>query len=132
MGNVNRAKDVRRLAAAALAAGALAVGGTVALAAPAAAGYDCPGGVFCGYDGRDGTGSMIFQYDSSCVLHDIGNGGVGDRLTSYWNRSGKTAWVYNWTGTYWQELATIPDGSRGNLPSSVDNIADAVKFCTPV
>ncbi|MEV5833488.1 peptidase inhibitor family I36 protein [Nocardia sp. NPDC052112] len=118
------------LAAAALTLGAVA-GGAVISAAPASAtpSYDCPGGTFCGWDGRDGTGSMLFQYDAGCFLHDIGNGGVGDRLTSYWNRTGVTVGVYNWTGKEWQLLATVANNARGTLPSSADNKADAVSMC---
>lgn len=128
-----RAKAVRRLVP--FAAAVLTLGGGAAVttlsAAPASAapGYDCPGGTFCAWDGRDGTGSMIVQVDSSCVLHDIGNGGVGDRLTSYWNRTGETVGIYNWTGQRWQLLASVADNGRGTLPSSVDNMADAVKVC---
>ncbi|MCU1642792.1 MAG: hypothetical protein JWN03_3067 [Nocardia sp.] len=132
-----RARIARRLgpiaAAAALTVGTVVAGAAVTTisAAPASAtpGYDCPGGVFCGWDGSDGTGSMIVQVDSNCVLHDIGNGGVGDRLTSYWNRTGRTVGVYNWTGERWQLLASIADSSRGNLSSWADNKADAVKVC---
>ncbi|WP_067570231.1 peptidase inhibitor family I36 protein [Nocardia acidivorans] len=130
MKNINRAVTRRMIPLAAtfltLGAGAGAV-----LAAPASAapGYDCPGGTFCGYDGAKGSGSMIVQVDSSCVLHDIGNGGVGDRLTSYWNRTGRTVGIYNWTGQRWQLLASVADNQRGTLPANVDNMADAVKVC---
>lgn len=129
-----RANAVRRLAplaAGVLAVGAIATGTTMISAAPASAapGYACPGGTFCGWDGANGTGSMIVQVDSNCVLHDIGNGGVGDRLTSYWNRTGSTVGIYNWTGQYWQLLASVADNGQGNLPSSANNIADAVKIC---
>ncbi|MQY25932.1 peptidase inhibitor family I36 protein [Nocardia aurantia] len=98
--------------------------------APAtAASFDCPGGTFCGWDGPEGRGAMIVQVDASCVLHDIGNGGVGDRLTSYWNRTGTTVGLYNWTGDYWQLLQSVPDDHRGTLPHDVDNLTDAVSVC---
>ncbi|MEV6769018.1 peptidase inhibitor family I36 protein [Nocardia sp. NPDC051030] len=127
-----RANAVRRLApiaAAVLTLGTAGAAMTTIAAAPASAAYDCPGGTFCGYDGANGTGSMIVQVDSMCVLHDIGNGGVGDRLTSYWNRTGKTVGIYNWTGQEWQLLASVPDNTRGTLSHNVDNMADAVKVC---
>ncbi|MCP2320031.1 Peptidase inhibitor family I36 [Nocardia amikacinitolerans] len=128
---MNSASIPRRMAAAALAALACTAIGTTVSAAPASAGYGyaCPGGLFCGWDGPDGTGSMIVQVDSNCVLHDIGNGGVGDRLTSYWNRTGKTVGVYNWTGVRWQLLASVPNNGRGNMPRGADNAADAVRVC---
>jgi hypothetical protein len=116
--------------------GLLAVGATAvvmcASAAPASAsssGFGCPGGLFCGWDEKDGRGSMVVQVDSACVLHDIGNAGVGDRVTSYWNRTGKTVVLYDWTGTRWQTLATVPDNGRGNLPAAANDRADAVKIC---
>ncbi|WP_330251205.1 peptidase inhibitor family I36 protein [Nocardia sp. NBC_00565] len=128
-----RASAMRRLVPLAAAVLTLGAGAAVTMisAAPALAapGYDCPGGVFCGWDGRDGTGSMIVQVDASCVLHDIGNGGVGDRLTSYWNRTGRTVGVYNWTGERWQLLASVANDARGTLPPGADNRADAVKVC---
>ncbi|WP_431969365.1 peptidase inhibitor family I36 protein [Nocardia sp. bgisy134] len=117
------------LAAVALTLGALAGAGVTTISpapASAAPGYSCPGGMFCGWDGADGKGSMIIQVDANCFLHDIGNGGVGDRLTSYWNRTGQTVGVYNWTGERWQLLASITDNSRGTLSPGADNRADAV------
>ncbi|MGY1898744.1 peptidase inhibitor family I36 protein [Nocardia gipuzkoensis] len=118
----------RRSAVAAAAALAAVACGTVISAAPASAAYDCPGGTFCGFDHRDGTGTFV-QIDANCLLHDIGNGGVGDRLTSYWNRTGKTVGVYNWNGQQWQLLASVPDNGRGNMPAGGDNQADALKVC---
>ncbi|MEV6067798.1 peptidase inhibitor family I36 protein [Nocardia sp. NPDC052001] len=123
----HRTTVIRRIVP--LAAAVLTLGaGAAVVAGPASANYDCPGGMFCGYDNPNGTG-MIVQVDSGCFLHDIGNGGVGDRLSSYWNRTGQKATVYNWTGREWQVLVTIPDNTRGTMPKSVDNIADAVKIC---
>ncbi|MBF6136434.1 peptidase inhibitor family I36 protein [Nocardia otitidiscaviarum] len=121
------ARGLAAFAAAALALGTVGLGA----AGPAAAafGYACPGGLFCGWDGAEGTGSMIVQVDANCVLHDIGNGGVGDRLTSYWNRTGQTVDIYNWTGRHWQLLASVPDNGRGTLPAEADNAADAVGIC---
>ncbi|WP_067539129.1 peptidase inhibitor family I36 protein [Nocardia crassostreae] len=127
---INRTALKERLAL--LAATTLVLGAVVGLSAAtadAAPGYSCPGGVFCGWDDANGTGSMIVQVDSNCVLHDIGNGGVGDRLSSYWNRTGQDVGVYNWTGQQWQLLAAIPDNSRGNLLGEANNRADAVKIC---
>ncbi|MGV9677790.1 peptidase inhibitor family I36 protein [Nocardia sp. NPDC003482] len=117
------------LLAAAVAVGALAAAALPAATVSASPGYDCPGGMFCGWDGPDGTGPMIVQVESICALHDIGNGGVGDRLTSYWNRTGKTVGIYNWTGEEWQLLASTADNTRGTLPAWADNIADAVWVC---
>ncbi len=115
---------------------ALAVGSAVAIvtmstvfAAASPSGDGCPGGSFCGWDGRDAHRSMIVQVDSLCRTHDIGNGGFGDRLTSFSNRTGKTVTLYNWQGTHWQPLATIADNQRGNLPTNADNRTDAVKVC---
>lgn len=126
----NATRSLIPLAAAVLAIGA-GTTASVTTAAPASAapGYSCPGGMFCGWDGPDGRGSMIVYVDPNCVLHDIGSGGVGDRLTSYWNRTGRTVGVYNWTGERWQPLASIPDNGRGNLPPDADNVADAVLIC---
>ena len=116
--------------------GLLAVGASAVMmasaAGPAAAStsaFDCPGGQFCGWDERDGRGSMVVQVDSACVLHDIGNGGVGDRVTSYWNRTGQTVGLYDWTGASWLLLASIPDNGRGTLPAEANDRADAVKVC---
>lgn len=114
---------------AALAVGAVAATTLLPAAASAYPGYACPGGTFCGWDGPDGTGAMIVQVASDCALYDIGNGGVGDRLTSYWNRTGRTVGIYNWTGQEWQLLAATADNERGTLPPETDNIADAVWVC---
>ena len=94
---------ISRLGVAAAATIAAAAYGAALAPAPVSATYDCPGGLFCGYDHGDGTG-MFVQVDNNCLLHDIGNEGVGDRLSSYWNRTGKTVGVYNWTGQEWQLL----------------------------
>ncbi|WP_067537941.1 peptidase inhibitor family I36 protein [Nocardia crassostreae] len=117
---------------AALAAAAVLTGAAgVAVFSPVTAsaqGYDCPGGLFCGYDGADGD-NMFVQINANCLLHDIGNAGKGDRLTSYWNRTGATVGIYNWTGGRWDLLASVPDNGRGNLSYTVDDTADAVKVC---
>jgi Peptidase inhibitor family I36 len=89
----------------------------------------CSGGQFCGWDGRDFTGDKIVTFSSFCSSHDIGLAGIGDRVTSYWNHSGKTVTLYNWTGQRWQLLATIRDGQRGNLGAWADNQTDAVNVC---
>ncbi|MVU83113.1 hypothetical protein GPX89_38480 [Nocardia sp. ET3-3] len=130
MEHINRAKRIRgAVAAAVLTVGAVA-GGALAAAGPAsAAGYDCPGGVFCGYDGVDRTGSMFVQVDDNCVLHDISNAGLGDRLVSYWDRTGKTVDVLNWNGKRWELLAHVPDSHRATLPVYAQNKADALKVC---
>ncbi|MFE3196013.1 peptidase inhibitor family I36 protein [Nocardia sp. NPDC059240] len=128
---IQRGKGIRGAMAAAVLAFGTVAGGAMVTAAPASAqlAYDCPGGTFCAWDGVGGTGSMIVQVDNSCVLHDIGNGGVGDRMKSYWNRTGQTVGIYDWSGTQWLQLAMVPDGSRGTLPVSAQNRADAVKVC---
>lgn len=118
----------RRFAVAAAAVLAVTGYGAAITPAPAAAAYDCPGGTFCGFDYRDGDG-MFVQVDSNCLLHDIGNAGLGDRLTSYWNRTGKRVGIYNWTGQRWQLLVSVPDSGRGNVPPDADNMADALKVC---
>ncbi|WP_067805842.1 peptidase inhibitor family I36 protein [Nocardia beijingensis] len=118
----------RRLGVAAAATLAVAGYGVALAPAPASAAYDCPGGLFCGYDHRNGTG-MFVQVDNNCLLHDIGNEGNGDRLSSYWNRTGKTVGVYNWTGREWQLLVSVPDNSKGNVPADGDNKADALWVC---
>ncbi|WP_157978870.1 MULTISPECIES: hypothetical protein [Nocardia] len=81
---MNQSSMPRRLTSVVAAAlTCVGLGASVSTApASASPSYDCPGGQLCGWDGRDGKGAMIFQFDPSCVLHDIGNGGVGDRLTS--------------------------------------------------
>ncbi|MFI6866120.1 peptidase inhibitor family I36 protein [Nocardia sp. NPDC050406] len=123
----------RNLARAAAAVLAFSAAGAAALASPTSASavppYSCSGGAFCGWDGRDGVGAMIVRADATCTLHDIGSGGVGDRLSSYWNRTGKPVSVYNWNGRSWQLLASIPNDTRGNLSASVDNQTDAVEVC---
>jgi peptidase inhibitor family I36 len=100
-----------------------------ALASPPLA-DGCSGGKFCGWDGRDFTGDMVVTYGSWCSSHDIGLAGRGDRLTSYWNSTGKTVDLYNWTGTRWQLLASIRNDQRGNLPAWANNQTDAVAVCT--
>jgi hypothetical protein len=113
----------------AVAAAAVVVCASAAPASASESGFGCPGGLFCGWDGKDGGGSMVVQVDAACVLHDIGNAGVGDRVSSYWNRTGKTVQLYDWSGTRWLTLATIPDNGRGSLPAAVNDRADAVKVC---
>jgi hypothetical protein len=107
---------------------AFALTGAPALASqPLADG--CSGGRFCAWDGRDFTGDMIVGYSSLCSSHDIGLAGRGDRVTSYWNSTGRTVQLYNWTGEKWQLLATIRDGQRGNLSAWANNKTDAVNVC---
>lgn len=91
--------------------------------------WSCPGGTFCGWDGPQGTGSLFVQKDATCALHDIGSAGLGDRLTSYQNRTGKKVTLYNWTGTEWQTLVEVADGEKGDVPQSANNTTDAVKVC---
>ncbi|MEU1393620.1 MULTISPECIES: peptidase inhibitor family I36 protein [unclassified Nonomuraea] len=91
--------------------------------------WSCPGGLFCAWDGTQGTGSMIVHKDATCALHDIGGAGVGDRLTSYQNRTGTSVALLNWTGTEWQTLVTVPDGEKGDMPQGADNMADGVQVC---
>ncbi|MEC3919778.1 peptidase inhibitor family I36 protein [Nocardia sp. CDC160] len=130
MKNIHRAKSIRgAIAAAALAVGTVSGGALVAAAPASAAGYDCPGGMFCAWDNVDGTGSMIVQVDNGCFLHDIGNAGYGDRMVSYWNRTGKTVDVLNWNGKNWELLAHVPDATRATLPVYAQRKADAVKVC---
>jgi hypothetical protein len=97
-------------------------------AAPLADG--CSGGTFCGWDGSNFTGDKIITFGSFCSSHDIGQAGLGDRLTSYWNSTGKKVDLYNWTGQNWQLLASIPNNQRGNLSAWADNKTDAVTVCT--
>jgi peptidase inhibitor family I36 len=94
-------------------------------------GWTCPGGLFCGWDGPDGTGEMIIEAGSTCTLYDIGSAGKGDRLTSYQNRTGKQVGLVNWTGGKWVLLTDQPlqDGDRGNLKPSADNQTDGVSIC---
>ncbi|WP_280399200.1 peptidase inhibitor family I36 protein [Nocardia carnea] len=117
-----------RVAVAAAAVLTFAGYGAAVSPAPAAAAYNCPGGLFCGFDSPGGE-NMFVQVNSECLLHDIGSGGKGDRLTSYWNRTGKTVGIYNWTGVRWQLLASVPDNGRGNMPAGTDNQTDALKVC---
>lgn len=107
-------------------AAAIVVSAGPSTASPA---YPCAGGLFCGFDLTDGQGSMIVDYNGTCNFYDIGSAGSGDLITSYWNRSGQTVGLYNWTGQHWQLLASIPNDTRGNLPTSADNHTDAVKIC---
>jgi hypothetical protein len=72
---------------------------------------------------------MIVQVNGNCVLHDIGNGGAGDQLTSYWNRTGKSVRLSDWMGDHWRTLAVVPDGARGTLAPSADKKTDAVQVC---
>ncbi|WP_214325022.1 peptidase inhibitor family I36 protein [Nonomuraea sediminis] len=91
--------------------------------------WSCPGGLFCAWDDAQGAGTMIVQKDATCSMHDIGSAGLGDRLTSYQNRTGKSVALYNWTGAEWQLLVNVPDGAKGDMPQSADNVTDAVKIC---
>ncbi|MEU1722705.1 peptidase inhibitor family I36 protein [Nonomuraea sp. NPDC005692] len=91
--------------------------------------WSCPGGLFCAWDGAQGAGTMIVQKDATCSMHDIGSAGLGDRLTSYQNRTGTSVALYNWTGAEWQLLVNVPDGAKGDMPQSADNMTDAVKIC---
>lgn len=106
---------------------AVALSATPAIASPA--GYGCSGGMFCGWDRTGGEGAPLVTATSDCTHYDIGNAGKGDRLESYWNRTGQTVGVYDWSGTEWLLLAKIPDGSRGDLPAEARNRADAVAVC---
>ena len=98
-----------------------------AIASPSSSG--CAGGLICGWDKAGRHGSMIVQENSDCRLYDIGNGGYGDRLESYWNRTGSTVGVYDWSGTECVLLAKIPNEGSGNLPSKARNRTDAVVVC---
>ena len=98
-----------------------------AIASPSDSG--CAGGLFCGWDKTGRQGSMIVQENGDCRLYDIGNGGKGDRLESYWNRTGSTVGVYDWSGTECVLLAKIPNEGSGNLPSKARNRTDAVVVC---
>lgn len=92
-------------------------------------GWTCPGGQFCGWDGPEGTGTMIVEKGDACALYDIGSAGLGDRLTSFQNRTGKPVGLYNWTGTKWDRLYLAADGEKRTLPSAADKQTDAVKIC---
>ena len=92
--------------------------------------WTCPGGQFCGWDGPDGSGTMFVEESgAACTTYDIGSAGLGDRLTSYQNRTGKPVGLYNWTGQRWDRLALVRDGDTGTLPASADKQTDAVKTC---
>ncbi|MGW4118723.1 peptidase inhibitor family I36 protein [Nocardia sp. NPDC004711] len=117
------------LAAVALTFGALTATSLVAATPAHAYAYDCPGGMFCGWEGRDGTGNLVVQANSDCFLHDIGNAGKGDLLTSYWNRTGKQVTLLNWMGDHWETLAVIQDSERGTLSRYADKKTDAVRLC---
>jgi hypothetical protein len=54
---------------------------------------------------------------------------LGEGPTSYQNRTGKSVALYNWTGAEWQLLVNVPDGAKGDMPQSADNMTDAVKIC---
>jgi hypothetical protein len=112
-------------------AGLAAVGTSTVTASAAPSGFSCPGGQFCGWDQRQGRGSMVVQVDANCVQHDIGSGGAGDRVTSYWNRTGQRVGLYDWTGQRWQLLAIVPNDARGDLAAHADNRTDNVWVCPP-
>jgi len=97
----------------------------------AGTGWTCPGGQFCGWDGPEGSGTMIVEVGSTCTLYDIGSAGKGDRLTSYQNRTGKPVGLLNWDGHNWQLLTDQPlqDGDKGTLPAAADNQTDGVSIC---
>ncbi|WP_062213857.1 peptidase inhibitor family I36 protein [Streptomyces sp. NBRC 109706] len=76
----------------------LATGG-VTLTAPAAAAdsSQCPNGSFCVWEHSSYTGRFLHSGSS---VANVGND-MNDRMTSYWNRTGKTVSVYehsNYTG----------------------------------
>jgi hypothetical protein len=96
----------------------------------AGTGWTCPGGQFCGWDGPDGSGTMFVEENgSACTRYDIGSAGLGDRLTSYQNRTGKPVGLYNWTGQNWDRLAIVPDGAHDTLPASKDKQTDSILTC---
>jgi hypothetical protein len=74
---------------------AVALSAAPAMASPS--GYGCSGGLFCGWDRTGGEGAPLVTATGDCTHYDIGNDGKGDRLESYWNRTGKTVGVYDWS-----------------------------------
>nr|WP_179419579.1 peptidase inhibitor family I36 protein [Streptomyces sp. TLI_235] len=89
----------------------------------------CPGGTFCAWDSPNAASNMIVEKDSACRLYDIGSAGLGDRISSYQNRTGVAVGLYNWDGKQWVLILSVADGKRGNLPGSADKQTDAVKVC---
>jgi hypothetical protein len=74
-----------------------------------------------------GVGTMFVQESgSACTRYNIGSAGLGDRLTSYQNRTGKPVGLYNWTGQKWDRLALVRDCDTGTLPASADKQTDSI------
>ena len=97
-------------------------------ASPAAASYPCPGGYSCYYD-RDpyvyGNGANVW-IAPSCGDWSLNSWSNRISYAANWGGYGATLW--NWTGSSWQALVTIPigTGSKSLVGTSADNRADRV------
>lgn len=121
-------KYVYRTAVAVLAGTAVAV----ASATPAIANYNpdsCPSGYSCYYDGPDLT-SRIWTAPS-CGWFDLGHFSppLNDRVSSVYNRGTAPVWLYNWTGSHWEQVGLfVPGGKSEAFLGAAENIIDAVSI----
>ncbi|MFD5494773.1 peptidase inhibitor family I36 protein [Streptomyces sp. NPDC001812] len=98
------------------AAAALALtAGTVFLtASPAAADYtQCPSGSFCVWEQSSYRGDFRHYTSSNPNVGDYMN----DRMTSYWNRTGKTVSVYEHSNYVGCMFTVAPGGSEAAVAS---------------
>lgn len=118
-----RTKMIAGVTASLALATALTAGATTASAAPLPA-WECDNGAFCLYDNANGVG-WFYQASGGCWFINIGLEGFGDRADSAYNRTNRTVNIANWTGSAWQNLASVAPGHSVNLGGN-SNKADAI------
>ncbi|MEJ3655520.1 peptidase inhibitor family I36 protein [Actinomycetes bacterium KLBMP 9759] len=109
---------------------AIAVGGLVAAAAPAAAAepYACAARHICVWDTADGLGeswSVMPQWEGGASLV---RSGWNKRASSIQNNmTSSTVYLYSGSDeTCWALLGEFPAGTGGPLPAAADNNLDSV------
>jgi hypothetical protein len=134
--NFNTGKDtaltVKKKLASVLAGLAIATGFVAIEATPAAASYPCGAPWSC-YFNLDpyvyGTGSNMWKAPT-CGTHDLWAVNFHDRISyaANWGNGGAT--LDNWTGTYYNPVATINPGTgaRNLVGTFADNVADRVRI----
>jgi hypothetical protein len=113
--------------AAVLALGPMTAG--TASATPAAY-EDCAAGLVCVYELPNG-GDWLRKWSGVCNFANIGQEGVGDRVSSAANYSDKQVYLLDWNPAIggWVTLWHMTPGTAGNMPAGTDNRTDAVQIC---
>ncbi|MFF8366887.1 peptidase inhibitor family I36 protein [Rhodococcus erythropolis] len=106
----------------------LLVLGVVNAPTSSAASWNCTTGYSCYYDDTDGVNR--FWVAPSCGWFDLGKMSppLNDRMSSLYNRGNGAINLYNWTGSSWSHMMTVPVGYKVNLHNSFNNVVDAVSI----